>query len=146
VTEKVLVVPDSSVLHGDHHLTHTSTSILLDYGRRTGLLRMSEVVLDELTNQYREALFEARTKFANIANDLSHLISIPNEYIGSSHLWQTSINNLNVEYAEGKHRDYILNILKESRADVLPYPELTLREVVQRDLSRKKPFDQRGRV
>lgn len=129
------VVIDTNIFCEDYFLRGANFRLLFD-GLKSlpASLHIPEVVIDEVVNRYREDLAEA------VAKDKDHRSQVGRLLADSAVAAPLSINSENeVE----KYRKHLETILK-THGEIMPYPEIAHKRVVERDLARRKPFKRDG--
>ena len=130
------LVLDSNIFCQDYRLGSTNFRLL-----REGLhlipadLKVPEVVIDEVTNRFRETLEEtviAAEKSDAALNRLLPPASRPQ-----------SRKIVVAQETEG-YRGWLLAALSDLGAEILPYPDVPHKKVVERDLQRRRPFKRDG--
>ena len=123
------IIIDTNVVHLDYQLTGVRiTGLCSSCERLDHRVFIPEVVIDEMVKQYRDEVNECTEQINNALNKLKkrnvqiQLQSIDSALITSGY--------------ERKLRDRI-NILG---IHVIPYPKTTHKEMVARELNRRKPF------
>lgn len=123
------IIIDTNVVHLDYQLTGVRiTGLCSSCERLNHRVFIPEVVIDEMVKQYRDEVNECTEQINNALNKLKkrnvqiQLQSIDSALITSGY--------------ERKLRDRI-NILG---IHVIPYPKTTHKEMVARELNRRKPF------
>lgn len=128
------VVLDTNIFCRDFRMVGTSFRLL-----REGLhvvpadLKVPEVVVDEVVNRYREELEGVAATFAKSNKNLKRLLS-----------------NTVTEPPVDPHREavayrkFLLSALDQLGAEILAYPDVPHKTVVQRDLQRRSPFKPNG--
>ncbi|MEW6771703.1 MAG: PIN domain-containing protein [Bacillota bacterium] len=130
------LVLDSNIFCQDYRLASANFRLL-----REGLhiipadLKVPEVVLDEVANRFREILEEALAAAKKAEKALNRLLRRP---------VQSALTSISVIQEAQAYREWLLSKLKELGAEILPYPEVPHKEVVERDLQRKRPFKRDG--
>ncbi|HEX8932208.1 MAG TPA: PIN domain-containing protein [Patescibacteria group bacterium] len=123
---------DSSVLCSDFHMQGLSFQLLKSSGM---YIVLSEIVIAETKNKYRELLEEALRKTNAGIRDLQRL------GFSAVCLDENRINEALHEYSE-----YIDFFIIESGMTIPePYPEIAHNLIVERALARKKPFKSDGK-
>lgn len=97
-------------------------------------LHIPEVVIDELANRYKEDLSAALEREGESRSAVKRLVG------DSTQLPHIGID---VKLETARIRTHIENTVKEHGA-ILPYPEVPHKKLVERDLSRRKPFKRDG--
>ena len=132
------IVLDTNIIFSDYRLTGAKIRNLCESVKSTGdFVFIPQVVIDEATNQYKEILQKCKSKIdANIS--------------GYKRLTNTEIENTLIpdELIKEEFENY-LKISKEQieklGIKIIPYPSVSHKELVKRDLARKKPFTTEGK-
>ncbi len=123
-------VIDTNFVHLDYYLKGTFITILC---QSSEVLRhkvyMPMVVFDELVKQYREEIEEQIQKAHDIENDVHRLTEK-----------RIELNLKGLEECIDKYPTLLKKSCKELEIELLPYPQVTHQEVVQRDLDKRRPF------
>lgn len=115
---KVKIALDSTVYCQDYHLGSPNFRILLEgLPLLPATLVVPEVVIDEVVNRFRKVL----------GRELPSAVKI------------------NVQEETSSYRVRLVEALKRAGAEILPYPEVDHKTVVEQDLLRRKPFKRDGR-
>lgn len=123
-------VIDTNFVHLDYFLKGTFITIIC---QSSEVLRhkvyMPMVVFDEIVNQHREELVKQVLKAHDIEKDIYRLTEKKIEF------------NLNgLEDSCENYPVVLKRVIEEQGIELLPYPQVTHREVVRRDLHKRKPF------
>ena len=123
------IIIDTNVVHLDYQLTGVRiTGLCSSCERLDHRVFIPEVVIDEMVKQYRDEVNECTEQINHALNKLKKRnVQIQLQSIDSS---------LITSGYERKLRDRI-NILG---IHVIPYPKTTHKEMVARELNRRKPF------
>jgi hypothetical protein len=131
----MLLVFDSSILCQDLRFTGIATRILFGNVRMVPVVvAVPEVVIDEVTNHFRERLGKAKQTLTDAHKKLVALV--PESGV--------LLNPANVEIETAKYRDFLLQQFSEVQGRILPYPNISHQKIVKRDLQRRKPFKENG--
>lgn len=128
------IIMDSTVLRRDYFLSSPDARLLKLYVTKTqSSVLVPRVAMDEVQNLYREDLLEVNEK----------LVSKYRQLLGAR---APKLPKLDIESKCKAYRTGILTLIKdEFRGIVLPYPQLSHEELVNRDLGRRKPFNPSGK-
>lgn len=123
---------DSSVLCSDYYMKGINFNLI----KKAGLyIVLSEIVLSEVKNKYRESLQEGIKKANSALKDIKGLGLEVNEITNDS-----LENNIN-EYS-----DFLdMFVIESGMSCPEPYPNVSHEDIVNRALSRKKPFKKDGK-
>ena len=121
---------DTNFVHLDYFLKGTFITIL---SQSSEVLRhkvyMPMVVYDEMIKQHREDVEDQIMKARDIEKDAYRLMDKKIE-----------INLYGLEESSKNYPDVLKRAIEEQGIELLPYPQVTHREVVRRDLYKRKPF------
>jgi hypothetical protein len=95
-----------------------------------------EVVIDEVVNRYREDVAETIETHEKATNALRKLLPEISAKL--------QVSPVNPTEMGVKYQAWFLNELKLLRVKVLPYPKVSHKDVVARDLLRRSPFKRNG--
>lgn len=130
------LVLDSNIICQDYRLTSTNFRVL-----REGLhiipatLTVPEVVIDEVVNRFREDLEESLVAAEKAGASLSRLLpGVP----------LSPFEDTDPVKESAAYREWLLSALGELGVEILPYPDIPHKKVVERDLQRKRPFKRNG--
>jgi len=130
------IILDTNILRKDFALTGTDFKILFHgYKPLFGRIIIPEVVLDEVITLYREEI-----------NDVYNSIKDKRHYL-SRILVSGSINKLeefDVLRESELYKQYLMDVFKKANVTIHPYPEVSHKTIVSRELSRRKPFKRNG--
>lgn len=127
------IVLDTNILCQDYFFEKPHFRTLFEGAFAVPLeIHIPEVVCDETVNRYREDLEDALESFDKSSRTLSSLSKV-------EHNAAIDVSAKVVEY-----KRFLENYLKERGVAVEPYPDIPHKRIVERDLSRKKPFKRNG--
>jgi hypothetical protein len=123
---------DTTVLRSDFYLASPDARLLQQFVRTTGAtLAVPLIVIEETKNKFREELEKGAVEI----NKLSRLLPANSR--------QLPVLDINTQV-----RDYEIQLLERLSSDfrfrALDFPEVSHRELVERDLRRRKPFSKSG--
>lgn len=126
------VVLDSTVMNGrDRYLESTAARVLLEEARAGRVeLFVPEVVMVEAAANHERASREAQQALVRSHNVLAGLRQA-----------QPDVRPLNLTY-----RDDLGQVFARARARVAPLPQVAHDRILERAVSRRRPFDRSGRV
>ena len=130
------LVIDSNIFCQDFRLASTNFRLLWE-----GLhlipaeLQVPEVVVDEVANRFRETLEEVLVAAEKSSVALSRLLTP-----AARPVWP----EISVEQETKAYREWLLATLGNLNAEILPYPDVPHKQVVDRDLQRRRPFKRDG--
>lgn len=129
------IVIDTNIFCEDYFLRGTNFQLLFD-GLKSlpASLHIPEVVVDEVVNRYSEDLAEV------IAKDKAHRSQVSRLLADSTQAAPLSIN------LKGEVDSYRKNLEAhlKTHGEIMSYPEISHKRVVERDLARRKPFKRDG--
>ena len=124
------LVIDSNIIVQDYHLSSSYFTILLEsLGLIPAKLYVPEVVIDEVVNKYKETLLE---KYYRMNGSIRDFNKISKKDVG--------VLDINVLELVELYKANLLDRLKQYNCEIMPYPDITLKVVVQRIFTKKKPF------
>jgi predicted nucleic acid-binding protein len=127
------VILDTNSIFTDFYLEKTNTKVFFqNYSCIPAEIYMPEVVVEEVINQYREKLYEDVQQF----NENSQRLKI---YFKN---YKPKIITITNEV--DKYRNELLKKLSEYKVNIIPFPKIEHKKIVERDLLRKKPFKRDG--
>lgn len=132
------IVIDTNIIYGDFFLKNAQIISLCGTASRCGIeVYIPEVVVDEIINQYREKLVEICPK----VNDcIRGIVQIAPQYAFNNPFTDTEKDKLLKEYEL-----YLHNRINDLGIKIIPYPQISHKDVVKRDLARKRPFQNSGK-
>lgn len=129
----MIAILDANILIADFFLRGIQFQTLLDNIDRLEIeLFLPEVAFKEVVNKYREELLKLTTKIQNHIRALDRLRHSSNESM--------IVRSIIVEVETTAYEKLLRKELAEHRINLLPIPNTSLEEIIQRDLHRKKPF------
>jgi len=130
----MLVFGDTTVLRHDFRLTSPVSRVFLE-GLRSADSRLcvSEVVIAEAVNLFRVAVTELARSTQHQLERLVRLVPGP-EYPPQRDLGE----------AATEYRKYLLNLIRATGGEVLPYGSIPHDQIVPRAISKEKPFSESG--
>ena len=90
-----------------------------------------EIVLDELKGNYPKKFLEKSLPLLKAANELAKLIEV-------------DLPNLHVDEATSDYYDWIDNLVSTYGIVVVPYPDISLKDLVEKSYRLEKPFKDSG--
>ncbi|KAA6306957.1 hypothetical protein EZS27_041378 [termite gut metagenome] len=125
------------VIYNDFYLKGAKIRNLCESAKSTGdIIYIPVVVIDESINQYRERLKAEQTKIAKEISEINKLAS------------KNIDNPLTKEFVSQEIEKYPETFKKRVKCldiQMLAYPTTPHKELVKRDLARKKPFQESGK-
>lgn len=131
----MFVVLDSSIIRQDLRFSTNASRVLLGNHRVVPVtLAVPDVVVDEVTNLYREKLITAAISLREAHKEMKWLAP------GSPDLGELPA----VEPDTVKYREFLLKQISDAGGRTLPYPQISHQKIVKRELQRRKPFKKDG--
>lgn len=132
------IVFDTNILYEDFFLRGAQVVDICETARQNNIeVYIPEVVYDEIVNQYREKLDEIQKEIDSSANKVRRISTT------------LSLNNPINEVARNQLLDEYPSILNQRLEELnikkLPYPAIPHKEIVARDLKRRRPFQKSGK-
>ncbi len=131
------IIIDSNIICADFQFKGSSFRVLFDSSDRIGVrLCIPQLVVDEVKNKYAECFWENKSKIDRIMLDFKRLTG------------ELIANSVSEDFVKGKVKNYnqmLMNKLSELEAVILKYPTISHEHLVQRALSRRKPFSESGK-
>lgn len=132
------VVLDTNIIFSDFHLKGAKIKNLCESVKSTGdSVYIPAVVVDESINKYREKAQECKLKIDRSISDFKRLTG---KEVEDSPISDEFISIEAKEYAENFKKQ-----LRKLEIKIIPYPSTSHKELVKRDLARKKPFQESGK-
>jgi len=123
---------DTSVAINDDFL---QSSMAVSFLRASKLLGISvtipEIVIDEIKGRYRSTLSDRAIKYKKAAKAIMDIADIE--------LKEIDIDEMTAQYSE-----WLDDILDKYDIDVLPYPDVSIKEIVIASYRKKKPYKDSG--
>lgn len=127
------IVIDTNIVHQDYKLNGQRILKLYEASKKLGYeLVVPEVVVDEIVNQYRRELESAHGTFLKGLSQLRKLTELKNKETFET---TTFVDEQCDAFELAYHQR-----LKELGITILPYPRVTHKMMVAKDLKRIKPF------
>ena len=129
---------DNQAINNQHFLDRRPASWLIAHAREAGhTVVLAEVVILEMVAHYRELLAKALSDAEASTSKLAALLRRPVGFSAEG----LDVNDVATEYEHSLRAD-----LKSRGCEILPLPDVgDARRLVERDLARRRPFDERGR-
>jgi hypothetical protein len=130
------IILDSNILCQDFHLRSPGFKLLFD-----GLLSIPaklyvpQVAIDEVANRFREELQDTLSQANRLQSAMSRLLPEQPPAI---------LPAIDVTQRSADYKSQLVQTIRAIGGEILPYPDITHQEVVERDLMRKKPFKRDG--
>lgn len=132
------IVIDTNIIHGDFYLRNAQIISLCETSKICGIrVLVPEIVIDEVINHYREKIDEANKDLEKAKKGISFFY--PMESV-RDYFSPTNTDQLLKDY-----RNALFKRLDELNITIIPYPNISHKELVKRDLARKKPFQPSGK-
>ena len=127
------IIIDTNIFCQDYYLEKPHFRILFEgCAVIPANIYVPEVVFDEVVNRYKEDLEDAIKMYESVYRKLCVLTREENEkFIDSK------------QFVE-QYKNYLLSRFKERGVEIEPYPKTPHKEIVERDLARRKPFKKNG--
>jgi hypothetical protein len=130
------VVVDTNILFADFAFKSESFRVLSEGVRRTDLrLRIPQVVFDEAVNKYREECIKLYSAIKNSLQRYDSFCFTPLEL---------ELPSADLEEEVEQYAERLRKWCAAARGKLMLYPRETHKEVVRRELSRRRPFQQNG--
>lgn len=129
------IVLDTTAIRADYHLkSPTSLTFLKGLSLIPAKLCVPEVVIDEAVNLFRRDLVDKERGSSKARHELARLLGdpVPPE------------PSINVEQRVVNYKSELLERIREVGGEVLAYPRIDHKTLVQRDLTNRKPFKGSG--
>lgn len=126
------IIIDTNIIHGDYHLRGSRILMLTDMAARLGYeVLIPEVVIDEIENQFCSEMVRAVDVFKKSFSDVQDL---------SLSLIKNPVPDGFCETLCRDFRNKYEASLASMNIRILPYPKVLHKELVSKELHRKKPF------
>ncbi len=123
-------VIDTNFIHADFFLRGTRITALARSAHKLGhSVLMPQVVFDEMCKQYNEQVDELASSFKGAQKDLYKLSPAKDQWA------DYDFKKLKTDYEQG-----LLNRCNDLDVGILKYPTVSHRDMVKRELSKRKPF------
>lgn len=127
------IVLDTNIICQDYFFEKPHFRVLFEGAFAVPLsIHIPEVVFDEVVNRYKEDLEASLESFNKSSRILSTLSKVEHK---------TAIN---VSDKVANYKKFLKHYFKERKVELIPYPDITHKKIVERDLARKKPFKRDG--
>jgi len=127
------VVLDTSVLHNDYTLDKAPIRELLNVAALcSAVVTLPRIAFDEHVRHYEEDSNEYRRQIKKALEGLNHLPLQDNA--------TAQIPEVTKPYSE-----FLQDVVGERNAEILDYPQVDHKFVLQRDFERRKPFGEKGK-
>jgi hypothetical protein len=131
----MFVVLDSSIICQDLRFSGNASRVLIgNYRALPVTLAVPEVVIDEVTNKFRErltvacrAVEDAHKKLKLLVPEAASLRTLPL-----------------VDQESTRYREFLSELISSVGGRTLPYPEIPHQTIVKRELQRRKPSKENG--
>ncbi len=128
------IVIDTNIICQDYWLEKPHFRVLLEgCSIIPATIYIPEIVIDELLNRYKEDLEETVLRYQNTIRNINIITKEEIKY---------ELND--IDSLVNKYKTFLLSKLKERGVNIVPYPEIPHKKIVERDLARKKPFKRNG--
>lgn len=123
---------DTNILFKDFHLEGTQFSVLLESKDDLGIkLKIPQLVIDEAVNKHGEHIANDIKKLKNATSKLEKKLKRP---------ISDNFDFPNPTLEKEEYRKYLNSKLALHNVEIIEAPELSINQIIQRDLDRKKPF------
>lgn len=130
------IVLDTNIIYQDFHLNGQQFRILLDNLHKIpATIHFPEIVIDEITTKFRERLEDLANKAQSTCAELARI---------RNRKFRTSYPKVNLDSEGDQYEKFLRSKIEEHKIQIVPYPKVPHKEIVQRELSRKKPFQSSG--
>lgn len=121
---------DSNIFISDFKLRSTRVSIFFDsLNSIPATLHIPEVVIDETVNKYKELLTAKVKSIEQSLKDLNKDLDITRK-----------IPEIKVNGEVHNYREFLIETLKKYNTEIIAYPEVSHKKVVERIFEKKHPF------
>ncbi len=128
----MLVFIDTSIIVGEGFFRSESARLFLKAARFLGIsVFILEIVIDEVKGQFSVKLRESLTDFNKAQKSLNSLIGM-------------EVRPMDVKEEAIKYCEWLDDFLREYKVDVLPYPRIATKEIVEESYRAQKPFKRSG--
>lgn len=126
------IVFDTNIICSDYWLKGTSFRALFQLiVDSSSTLHIPEVVLDELFKIYEE----------DVKKDINKVQSYASRILNTSFNLPTDDNSINDQL--NLYHEFINGVIKKYKINTIPYPDVPLKEIIERELKGIKPFAKR---
>lgn len=133
----MIIIPDTNIFFNDWALQRTMIRILLEFASKAGFqIIIPEIVVMELINQVREEIDSVANKNNKRLLDLHRKFGVSVSSV---------INGDEVHEEVKKYESFLRQRLKTSGAIIAKIPSIPHKEIIDRDLGRRKPFTKDGK-
>lgn len=124
------VTIDTNIIVGDYNFKSPKFSIFFDsLTLIPATLHIPEIVIDETVNKYKEFLTLKVHDIERNLKDLAKIFGIHRD-----------ITKINIDVEVLKYRDFLLDTFKKYNAEIIAYPEISHKKIVERIFDKKLPF------
>ena len=128
------IVIDTNIFFDDLRIKKSLDLLFKDIENVHFSLRIPEIVVKEIVNLYKERRHSLLSKLVSSSNELKLLTSL--EY------------NVNIEdenlVSDLREYEHYLRRKIMSNGEIIPIPPVTIENLIERDLNRRKPFKENG--
>ncbi len=129
----MIIFLDTSIVIRENYLRSSAASSFLKSVRFLGLrLIVSKVVIDEINGRHRLELTDKYETYCRVRADINKLAGT------------NLVSDISVPKAHKAFLSWFESIIKDYKIDILPYPKLSLEQVVEASYKRNKPFKSNG--
>lgn len=123
------IIIDTNVVHNDYMLTGFRITALCSSNENLGYsVYIPDVVVDEMVKQYKEEIDGYADQYNQALNQLKKRKTL------------ADISDFNSNTVTEKYEETLRNRIAELGIIVIPYPKTAHKEMVHRELSKRKPF------
>jgi len=131
------IVLDTNIIFSDFHLTGAKIRNLCESVKSTGdIVYIPEIVIDESINKYRENLQKHKLNIDKGISDFNRLTENDAKNPITDDIVKTELDKFSKHFKKQ---------IIELGIEIIPYPSISHKELVKRDLSRKRPFQESGK-
>lgn len=132
------IVFDTNILHDDFFLRRAQIVDICETAKQYRFdVYIPEVVYDEIVNQYGEKIEEVQKEIDSSVNKVKG--------ISTNLQLENPINESTKKQILQEYPSILNKRLEELNIKKLPYPSVSHKEIVARDLNRKRPFQKSGK-
>ena len=128
------IIIDTNIICQDYWLEKPYFRILLEnYSIIPATVYIPEIVIDEVINKYKEDLEKSVRELENAIRNINKIMKEKIEF-----------KPININHFVNSYRTFLMSKLSESGISIIPYPKISHKKIVERDLARRKPFKRNG--
>jgi len=123
---------DTNIIRNESYLRSANARAFLKACALLGInVAIPEIVLDEAIGNYPKTLIERIASFEKAQKELGKFIDLDDA-------------TFSVEDAVEEFKEWLADLLKDHGVHIIPYPEITPKELVSKSYENKKPFKTTG--